>query len=106
MLANFLEAAGIPTYLGAYADESDDVRGPSEIRIMIPSLYTLKAESVLDKEINNPAIEDIWRTHLATLSDRDFRNFDFESIISGLTDRLERLRTAYKDECATRAERD
>jgi hypothetical protein len=99
-----LDAAGIPVYLGAYTEDQSEPHIPvSEIRVMVPSRYTLQAESVLDREINNPQTEDLWKAHLATLSDEEFRGLDFEDLISGLTDRVERLRQAYKNERTARA---
>jgi hypothetical protein len=95
--------AGIPVYMGAYTEDSSEFAVPlSEIRIMVRWRHTLRAESVLDLEINNPQTEDLWKAHLATLSDEEFRGLDFEDLIRGLTDRVERLRQAYKDERAAR----
>jgi hypothetical protein len=97
-----LEAAGIPVHLSGHRDDPA-ARPGSEIRIMIPSRYTLQAESVLDHEIYNVEVEDAWKTHLAMLSDEEFRELDFDALISGLSDRLERLRRVYKEELAARA---
>lgn len=96
-----LEAAGIPVHMETYMEEPA-ARATSWTRLMIPSRDTLRAESVLDREIYNPQIEDTWRTHLSTLSDREFRELDFEGLIAGLTDRIERLRRAYKEEVSAR----
>jgi hypothetical protein len=98
-----LEAAGIPAYVGAH--EEDVPRAAhvvAEVRIMIPSRYSLEAESVLDREIYNIQVEDLWKNHFATLSDQEFRELDFEALIGGLTDRIARLRQVYKDELAAR----
>jgi hypothetical protein len=102
-----LDAAGIPVYMCAYREDPPkvDTSPISEIRVMIPSSLTLEAESVLDSQIYNAQVEDLWRTHLATLSDADFRKLDFEVLINGLTDRLARLRQVYKEELSHRANR-
>jgi hypothetical protein len=97
-----LEAAGIPVHVGTHRQDPPTA-AKSEIRIMIPSRYSLKAESVLDHELYNVEIEDAWKTHLSMLSDEEFRELDFDALISGLSDRLERLRRVYKEELAARA---
>ncbi len=96
-----LEAAGIAVHTGAYSEPPDPA--PSFlIQLMVPSNCNLMAESVLDLEIYNPQIEETWRTHLATLSDREFGELNFEALIAGLTDRVERLRGVYKEEVSAR----
>jgi hypothetical protein len=102
-----LDAAGIPVYVGAY-EEAPPAQWLliSEIRIMIPSRCSIEAESVLDREIYNAQVEDLWKNHFATLSDKEFRELDFEILIGGLTDRIARLRRAYKNELASRSARD
>jgi hypothetical protein len=97
-----LEAAGIPVHVGTHRQDPPTT-ARSEMRIMIPSRYSLKAESVLDHEIYNIEVEDAWKTHLAMLSDEEFRELDFDALIGGLSDRLERLRRVYKEELAARA---
>jgi hypothetical protein len=102
---DILDAAGIPVYMCGYQEDPLTITPPlSEIRIMIPSRYLLEAESVLDREIYNLQQEEVWKDHFATLSDKEFRELDFEVLISGLTDRVARLRNAYKNELAARAE--
>ncbi len=96
-----LEAAGVPVHLGTHRQDPPTA-ARSEIRIMIPSRFSLHAESVLDHEIYNVEIEDAWKTHLSMLSDEEFRELDFDALISGLSDRLERLRRVYKEELAAR----
>jgi hypothetical protein len=101
-----LDAAGIPVYVGAHQEDAPVTsRQICEIRIMIPSRSMLEAESVLDREIYNPQIEDLWKAHFETLSDKEFRELDFEALIGGLTDRIARLRQAYKEELTARAAR-
>lgn len=98
-----LENAGIPVHVGSHTEPPPENPKPvSEIRILIPSRYSLEAESVLDHEIYNQEVEDLWKTHFEMLSDEEFKDLDFESLISGLTDRLERLRRVYQDEVDAR----
>jgi hypothetical protein len=101
-----LLAAGIPCELSVL--ESDptgqdpDRREYDVYQVLVPQALNLKAVSVLDCEIFNPETEELWRTHLAGLSDDELRELKPDDICAGLLDRAERLKRAYEEELARR----
>jgi hypothetical protein len=66
--------------------------------LMVPGSLILQATSILDKEFFNPQLESEWRTHFDALSDEELRALKLLDLTAGLTDRVERLTKAYKDE--------
>ena len=98
-----LQAAGIPCYLEFHEIEQSNTPEPThDWRVLVPGNFSLRATSVLEKEIFNPEIEAQWRTHLEALSDEEFRAVTPRLAYGGLFDRLERVVTAYEDEMARR----
>jgi hypothetical protein len=98
-----LADAGIPCYVGVRTLGPDAAPPPlTEYRVLVPGGLNLEATSVLDKEIYNPEIEAIWRTHLEVLTDEQFLGLKKEIILGGLLDRVERVERVYDEEVARR----
>ncbi len=72
---------------------------------MVPAPLTLKATSLLDKEIFNPQIEADWRIHLESLTDTELAALNPNVICAGLFDRIARLKKSYNDEVSRRFRR-
>ncbi len=72
---------------------------------MVPAPLTLKATSILDKEIFNPQLEADWRVHLESLTDTELADLNPDVICAGLLDRIGRLKRAYNDEVSRRFRR-
>lgn len=99
-----LADAGIPCYVAARTLEPDIAPTPlTEYRVVVPGGMNLEATSVLDKEIYNPEIEATWRAHLEVLTDEQFLGLNKETILGGLSDRIERIGRAYDEEVARRS---
>jgi len=98
-----LQAAGIPVYVwsGDVEPEPDPPK-QHEFRVMVPSKWTLEAQSVLDQEIFNQEVEDQWRSHFQMLSDEELRAVDPQVVFGGLRDRIERVTRAYSEEIKQR----
>jgi hypothetical protein len=102
-----LMAAGVPCAIREREiDPAEEAEAPppsyKEYWLMVPPSFSLKATSVLDKAIFNPAMESDWKTQLASLSNEELRSLDVDDICSGLVDRAERLRKLYKNEVSRR----
>lgn len=99
-----LQRAGIPCEISTVeeAPTSGDQPAQLEYRVMVPSPLTLKATSILDKEIFNPQIEADWRIHLESLTDTELGALNPDVICAGLFDRIGRLKRAYNDEVSRR----
>ena len=98
-----LEAAGIPCHVAVFRSEPDTRRQVwHEFRVMVPGTLTLKATSVLNKEIFNAKSEAEWKAHFEELSDDELRVLDPEVICAGLLDRAKRLKRVYDEEIARR----
>ena len=99
-----LEGAGIPCQICTVevAPSSGDQPAQKEYRAMVPAPLTLKASSVLDKEIFNPQIEADWRMHLESLTDRELAALNPDVLCAGLFDRIGRLKRSYNDEVSRR----
>jgi len=91
-----LKSAGIPCYAAVRKDAGPPVSTFYEL--MIPGAFSLTAQSVLDRDVYNPQLEEEWRNHFETMSDDDFRTLDLASMTAGWQDRVERLTRAYEDE--------
>lgn len=64
---------------------------------MVPAAFTLKATSILDKEIFNLQIEADWRIHLESLTDTELAALNPDVICAGLFDRIGRLKKSYDE---------
>jgi hypothetical protein len=95
-----LEAAGIPCHLAAY--DLAPTASQREYRLMVPGKLNVLATSVLDKAIFNAEMEAEWKMHFEKLSDDELRAVEPEILLSGLLDRIERVRKAYAGEFARR----
>lgn len=99
-----LQRAGIPCQISTVevARSSDGQPAQHEYRAMIPAPFTLKATSILDKEIFNPQIEADWRIHLESLTDAELAALNPGVICAGLFDRIARLKRSYNHEVSRR----
>ena len=99
-----LQDAGIPCQVFAVevAASTGDQPAQYEYRVMVPGALNLKATSILDKELFNPQLEADWRTHFASMTDRELGALNPDAICAGLVDRVARLRRAYNDEVSRR----
>ena len=93
-----LERHDIPCFIETRPLDSNR----TEYQVMVPSRLTLKALSVLDKEVFNPEMEAEWKSHFEELSEEEFGELDLESMISGMEDRIERLKRVYAQELERR----
>ena len=89
-----LTAAGIPSFIDS--DPGDVNMGTRpEYRVMIPASLRLLAESVLDKEIFNAALEGDWTAHFEELSDEDLLALNADELCAGMLDRAARMKRIY-----------
>ena len=102
-----LRRAGIPCQISTVevAPSSGDRPAQHEYRAMVPAPLTLKATSILDKEIFNPQIEADWRIHLESLTDTELAALNPDVICAGLFDLIARLKRSYNDEVSRRFRR-
>ena len=102
-----LQRAGIACQISTIEAEPSNGDQPAqhEYRVMVPAALTLKASSVLDKEIFNPQIEADWRIHLESLTDTELAALRPDVICAGLFDRMARLKRSYNDEVSRRFRR-
>jgi hypothetical protein len=102
-----LQRAGIPCQISIaeVAPPSGDQPAQHEYRAMVAASLTLKATSILDKEIFNPQLEADWRIHLESLTDTELAALNPDVICAGLFDRIGRLKRAYNDEVSRRFRR-
>ncbi len=94
-----LLAAGIPCQMNEVPESEER---SAEYQVMVPGALSLKAGSILDKEIFNPQQEADWRAHLAELSDAELGVLSPAIICEGFLDRARRLKRAYEDEIVRR----
>ena len=94
-----LRDAGIPSEV---VSEHDDDGGPDYLSVMVPGALSLKASSVLDRDLFNEELEETWRSHFDHLSDEELRAFSGDDICAGLLDRAARLRRSYEEALARR----
>lgn len=99
-----LQDAGIPCEVSVVevASSTTDQPAQHEYRVMVPGSLNLKVTSILDKELFNPQLEADWRTHFASMTDRELGALNPDMICAGLIDRVARLRRAYNDEVSRR----
>jgi hypothetical protein len=100
-----LQAAGIPCNLATHKpeEEPEPQRTPRDEQwVMVPGNLVMVARSVLDKELFNTEVEEVWKSYFENLSDEELREADTKQLFCGLLDRLERLTSAYDEEKARR----
>ncbi|HEY7389764.1 MAG TPA: hypothetical protein VH640_14705 [Bryobacteraceae bacterium] len=102
-----LQRAGIPCQISMaeVAPSTGDQPAQHEYRAMVPAPLTLKATSILDKEVFNPQLEADWRIHLESLTDAELAALNPDVICAGLFDRIARLKRVYNDEVSRRFRR-
>jgi hypothetical protein len=64
---------------------------------MVPGALSLKATSVLDRDLFNEELEETWRTHFDELSDQELRDLHADDLCAGLLDRAARLKRVYEE---------
>lgn len=101
-----LESAGIPCYLDTSERERPAAQSlPEHTRrwhLIVPGDQSLRAASVLERDIFNQDLDADWRNHLEMLSDKDLREARPQVVFCGLFDRVERVVKAYNDEFSRR----
>ena len=100
-----LESEGIPCYAEAIEDAPDDEESSPRYRwrVMVPGKFNMRATSILERDIDNPKFEEIWRVHLEMLSDDELRDARPEFVYCGVFDKVERLNRAYANELERRS---
>jgi hypothetical protein len=94
-----LHAAGIPCEV---VGEEPTEEGPGLIKVMVPAVLNLKANSVLDRDLYNPKLEVEWKALFQDASDSELKALRPDVICAGLLDRAARLRRIYEEEVARR----
>jgi hypothetical protein len=94
-----LRDAGIPSQV--VTEHKDGVR-PDLISVMVPAALSLKATSVLDRDMFNQELEETWRNHFDELSDEELCVLNADDLCSGLLDRAARLKRVYEEALARR----
>lgn len=100
-----LEAAGIPCYLELFEEQEEKSTAPPPThrwRLLVPGNLTMRATSILERDISNPEFEAAWRMQLETFSDEELRELTPKVVFCGLFDRIERVTQAYEEELARR----
>jgi len=88
-----LHQAGIPSEV---VGEHQEGR-PDSLNVMVPDALSLKAISILDRDLFNEELEETWRAHFEQLSDSDLRAMDADDLCAGLLDRAARLKRVYEE---------
>jgi len=89
--------AGIPSHVVTEA------RSPFGLfNVMVPGSLSLKATSVLDRDLFNEELEEIWRTHFDQLSDDELDTLNADDLCAGLLDRAARLKRIYEEAASRR----
>jgi hypothetical protein len=94
-----LRDAGIPSQV---VTEHQGDGSPDLISVMVPGALSLKATSVLDRDLFNRELEETWTTHFDELSDEELRALHPDDICAGLLDRAARLKRIYSEALARR----
>jgi hypothetical protein len=97
-----LEAEGIPCVTDTREEPEHVVRAMSSWVLKVPSAASLRASSVLDREIFNSEFEEGWRHHLAMLSDEEVLASPPHTVFPGLYDQIDRANRAYREELSQR----
>lgn len=92
-----LSDAGIPCFIDSNPGDPSQGTTPRYL-VMIPASLRLLAESVLDKELFNAALEAEWQAHFDELSDEDLRALDADELCAGMLDRAARLKKTFAAE--------
>lgn len=79
--------------------------GPDLLSVMVPGALSLKASSILDRDLFNEELEETWRVHFDHLSDQELRAVHVEDLCAGLLDRAARLKRVYQEALAQRKSR-
>jgi len=103
-IRNALEAAGIPCFVEAceVEEEASPAWTRNEWRVFVPGNLNQRAMSTMERDIDNPSIEETWRVHLENLSDSELLEMNPKSVYCGLYDRIERIERVYDTELARR----
>lgn len=88
-----LDDAGIPSQV---VNEHHDGQ-PDLLNVMVPSSLSLKAISILDRDLFNAELEETWRIHFDQLPDEDLRALHTDDLCAGLLDRAARLKRVYEE---------
>lgn len=93
-----LRDAGIPCHLVKGHEDGE----PDVVSVMVPGALSLKATSILDRDLFNEELEETWRAHFDELSDQELRALRPDDLCAGLLDRAARLKRVYEDALARR----
>jgi hypothetical protein len=69
---------------------------------MVPGTLSLKAISILDRDLFNEEMEESWRAHFDELSDKELRVLHPDDLCAGRLDRAARLKRVYEEALAKR----
>lgn len=94
-----LRDAGIPSQV---VTEHEDGVMPDLISVMVPGALSLKATSVLDRDMFNQELEETWKNHFDELSDAELCILNPDDLCSGLFDRAVHLKRVYEEALARR----
>ncbi len=94
-----LSDAGVPSEV---MDEQGVDGGPSFLSVMVPAALSLKATSILDRDLFNQELEETWRAHFDELSDAQLRALHPDELCAGFLDRAARLKRVYQEALASR----
>ena len=99
-----LRAARIPNHAVVKPPEPQPP-GPldPEIWVMVPGNLGAEAANVLEGKVFNAWHEAEWRSQLHSLSDEELRAMKPEKFCAALLDKVERMKRAYFEEVASRA---
>ena len=88
-----LRDAGIPSQVVSQHEDGQ----PDSLNVMVPGALSLKAVSILDRDLFNEELEETWRAHFGELSDEDLRALRADDLCAGLLDRAARLKRVYEE---------
>lgn len=94
-----LSQAGIPSQV---VREHQDDGSPDCLAVMVPGALSMKAISILDRDLFNQEEEEIWTNHFDRLTDDELRSLHPDDLCAGLLDRAARLRRVYAETLARR----
>ena len=75
---------------------------PDYLNVMVPGALSLKASSVLDRDLFDQEMEETWSCHFDRLSNEELRALEPHDICAGLLDSAARLKRAYEAALARR----
>jgi hypothetical protein len=93
-----LQAAGIPSRM----TETEEGGGHKTLNVMVPGASIMHATSIVDRDLLNNEYETEWRTHLESLSDKEFMTLDPDVFCAGMLDRVARITKSYAAEIKRR----